>query len=154
MRIPRVNLPFPVLDIWQLASSTSKQYATSYILCMIDIHIYHDTAVRILTYPPPPPTHITSRIQLEIPRLQRPKHPLGIILATNLQQPRPVRLPVPFKHPLPLARVVLVDESVRRTLGFGGGDAAVDDAGGEGEDAGVGGGVGPGCGEVEDFGWV
>lgn len=73
-----------------------------------------------------------SIIQLEIPRLQLLKDTLRIILLADLDQPRLVRLPVPFKHLLSLRRVILIDEFVFQALGLRGGVASVDEAGGGG----------------------
>lgn len=70
-----------------------------------------------------------SLIQLEISRLQLLKNSLRVVLLANLNQARLVRFPVPFKHPLSLGRVVLVDEFVIQAPGFGGSGASVDEAG-------------------------
>lgn len=129
-----------------------------YLLCadaVVDIHYIR------LHYIPRSPTSTSQRLksiyrhsQLEIPWLQLPpKHPLGILPPTNLQQPFPVRGPVPVKHSLPLARVVLIDEAVVEIAFFGGEVAAGYEAGCEGEDCSVGGGRGPGGGDVEDCGF-
>ena len=58
---------------------------------------------------PPPTSDHTSPIlsfKLEIPRLQILKHPIWIILPTNLQQPPLILLSIPLKDILSPTRVV------------------------------------------------
>ena len=108
-----------------ISTSPSNMYGDKSV-CMLIYHLSFSLPSRSfilprpsISYLPNRPTPIASSqtppihpIQLEIPRLQIPKHLIGIILPTNRQQPLPILFPITPKHILRQTGVVLVHISI------------------------------------------
>jgi hypothetical protein len=95
-------------------------------------------------------THPPQVLKLEIPRLQTPKHALGIIHLPHPLQARMALLPIARKDSLIARRIVHIDKAMEQTHVPGERDAASHEALGGSVHGGVVGGVGPGEVQVHE----